>query len=108
MGSILEYIHESAQRTDAYVINPAGLTTIGEAVRHALAETDTPVVEVHFANISSSASDPRGIVGGPIQSSLTHTMTGLCMGLRQYSYVGALTALTLALDDPAFLGTPQS
>jgi 3-dehydroquinate dehydratase-2 len=28
------------------------------------------------------------------------------MGLRQYSYVGALLSLTLALDDETFLGAP--
>lgn len=29
--------------------------------------------------------------------------TGLVMGLRQYSYLGAMLALTLALDDEDFL-----
>jgi 3-dehydroquinate dehydratase II len=38
-GAILEYIHESANSTDAYVINPAGLTEGGVATKHALTET---------------------------------------------------------------------
>ena len=105
-GAILEFIHESASRVDAYIINPAGLTTVGEGVRHALEETTNPVVEVHFANISSGAGGARGLGGGSIQSTLTHTATGMCMGMRQYSYIGALTALVLALDDQNFLA-PQ-
>jgi len=102
-GAILEFIHGSADRTDGYLINPAGLTTVGEAVRHALEETGRPVVEVHFANIAHGPAGPRGIAGGPLRSSFTHTATGITMGLRQYSYLGALTALVLSLDDETFL-----
>jgi 3-dehydroquinate dehydratase-2 len=104
-GAILEYIHGSAGRVDGYIINPAGLTTVGEGVRHALEETTKPVVEVHFSNITSGAGGARGLGGGSIQSTLTHTATGMCMGLRQYSYIGALTGLVLALDDENFLGS---
>lgn len=103
-GDILEFIHASAERVDGYIINPAGLTTVGEGVRHALEDTGHPVIEVHFANISASAGGARGLGGGSIQSSFTHTATGMCMGMRQYSYIGALTALVLALDDDGFLG----
>lgn len=103
-GAILEFIHESAPRVDGYVINPAGLTVVGEAVRHALEETGHPVVEVHFANVVAPPTAPRGLPGGPWESRFTKTATGLSMGLRQYSYVGALTALALSLDDEEFLG----
>jgi len=98
MGDILEFIHGSAERVDGYIINPAGLTTMGEAVRHALEDTEKPVVEVHFANISAAGTS-RGLASGNLNSSFTHTATGLCMGLRQYSYVAALVGLTLSLDD---------
>ena len=103
-GAILEFIHESAARVDGYIINPAGATTIGEAIRHALQDTEKPVVEVHFANISAVAGVPRGLNSGTLKSTFTHTATGLCMGLRQYSYTGALTALVFSLDDDTFLG----
>lgn len=103
-GAILEFIHESAARVDGYIINPAGLTTIGEGVRHALEDTGRPVMEVHFANISASAGASRGLGGGSIQSSFSHTATGVTYGMRQYSYIGALTALVFALDDVGFLG----
>jgi 3-dehydroquinate dehydratase-2 len=107
-GDILEFIHGSAERVDGYIINPAGLTTVGEGVRHALEDSGRPVIEVHFANISASAGGARGLGGGSIRSSFTHTATGLCMGMRQYSYIGALTALVLALDDEDFLGADKS
>jgi len=103
-GNILEFIHESAVRVDAYIINPAGLTTVGEAVRHALEDTGRPVIEVHFANITAGAGGARGLGGGSIRSSFTHTATGMTMGMRQYSYIAALTAMVLALDDEDFLG----
>lgn len=104
MGEILEYIHASADRVDGYIINPAGLTTMGEAVRHALEDTTRPVVEVHFANISGAPGTPRGLASGKLRSTFTHTATGLCMGLRQYSYTAALVGLVMALDDEGFLG----
>ncbi len=107
-GAILEFIHESAERVEAYIINPAGLTTIGEPTRHALEETGLPHVEVHFANIVAPPTAPRGLPGGPWESRFSRTATGVTMGLRQYSYAGALLALTMALDDPDFLGAIKS
>ena len=41
-GAILEFIHQSAQSADAYIINPAGLTVGGVATKHALTETGRP------------------------------------------------------------------
>lgn len=103
-GDILEFIHESAERVDGYIINPAGATTIGEGIRHALEDSGRPVMEVHFANIAASAGAARGLGGGSIQSSFTHTATGMCMGMRHYSYIAALTAMVFGLDDEGFLG----
>lgn len=103
-GEILEFIHASASEVDGYIINPAGATTVGEGIRHALQDTDRPVIEVHFANISAVAGVPRGLNSGTLKSSFTHTATGMCMGLRQYSYSAALLAIVQALDDPTFLG----
>lgn len=107
IGDILEFIHESASRVDGYIINPAGATTIGEGIRHALEDSGRPVLEVHFANIAASAGAARGLGGGSIQSSFTHTATGVCMGMRQYSYIAALTALVFGLDDKEFLGKSE-
>ena len=51
-----------------------------------------------------TAASPDGLAEPATACGFTKTATGLCMGLRQYSYVGALTALTLSLDDAEFLG----
>lgn len=101
-GEILEFIHGIASKTDGFIINPAGLTTYGEATRHALDDTKKPVVEVHFSNTARHFDH----VVPPWQqqtSRFTYSATGLVMGLRQYSYLGAMLALTLALDDEDFL-----
>ncbi|MGH9291992.1 MAG: type II 3-dehydroquinate dehydratase [Acidimicrobiales bacterium] len=106
-GDILEFIHRQAAESDAFLINPAGLTTYGEATRHALADTSRPYVEVHFANIDRYLASiaPQGLA---LRSRFTHSATGLVMGLRQYGYFGALLALTLALDDADFLGRARA
>jgi hypothetical protein len=56
---------ESAKSSDAYVINPAGLTEGGVATKHALTETGKPYVEVHFANIVAPPAAPHGLPIGP-------------------------------------------
>jgi 3-dehydroquinate dehydratase II len=106
-GAILEFIHQSAERVDGYIINPAGLTTEGFAVPHALFESHRPSMEVHFANIEANPYTSRGTPVGPLKSLFTPLVTGKTMGLRQYGYIGALVALTLALDDEDFLGADE-
>lgn len=101
-GDILEFIHHSAREVDGFLINPAGLTTYGEATRHALADSGRPFVEVHFANLARHL-DAVG-PAGDLRSRFTHSAVGMVMGFRQHSYLGALLALTLALDDASFLG----
>lgn len=102
-GEILEFIHETGKEVDGYVINPAGLTTYGEATRHALGDSGRPYVEVHFANIVQHFTHVAP--GGPAyQSRFSATATGVVFGLRQYSYLGGLLGLVLALDDPTYLG----
>lgn len=103
-GAILEFIHESASRVDGYIINPAGLTEVGVATKHALSETGAPFVEIHFANVMAPPTAPRGLPIGPWESKFTPAATGLVMGLREYSYAGAILALCMSLDDVNFLG----
>ncbi|WP_407727590.1 type II 3-dehydroquinate dehydratase (plasmid) [Rhodococcoides fascians] len=103
-GAILDFVHESSDRASGYLLNPAGLTTTGEPTRHALEETKKPFVEIHFSNISAPPWSGRGLPGGPWQSNFTRTATGMSMGLREHSYLGAIIALVSALDDENFLG----
>lgn len=42
--------------------------------------------------------------GVGLSSRFSHSAAGVSMGLRHHSYAGALIAVALALDDPAFLG----
>lgn len=107
-GAILEYIHKSASTSDAYVINPAGLTVGGLATMHALTETGRPYIEVHFANIEAPPSAPRGVPIGPWRSAFSASATGVMMGMRHYSYCAAILSLAMALDDEAFLGSELS
>lgn len=103
-GYILDAIHENASKVDGFIVNPAGLTRTGEATRHALEETKKPWVEVHFSNISAPPWSGRGLPGGPWESNFTRSATGMSMGLRHYSYLGALIGLVSAIDDEDFLG----
>jgi 3-dehydroquinate dehydratase len=108
-GKLLEFIHRSAATTNAYIVNPGGLTRVGESLRHALKDAKRPVVEVHFENKELAA-----------RSIFSPSVTCIFSGLRQSSYLGALVAVVLALDDPDFLhpegvaptniahGTPRS
>lgn len=105
-GEILDFLHAGAARTDAYVINPAGLTTYGEATRHALADTGRPYVEVHFSNLAVHLPSVAGT--RPLESRFTRSALGLVMGFRQYSYLAALLALALALDDASFRGSADA
>jgi 3-dehydroquinate dehydratase-2 len=107
-GAILEFIHESTQWADAYIINPAGLTEGGVATKHALTETGKPYVEVHFANIVAPPTAPRSLSIGPWQSTFSASATSVMMGMREYSYCAAILSLAMALDDKNFLGAELS
>lgn len=100
-GEILESIHPTAGEVQGYVINPAGLTTYGEATRHALEDSGKPYAEVHFANLARHLQAVAP--GRDLQSRFTLSAVGVGMGFRQYSHLGALLALALALDDESFL-----
>ena len=93
-GAILEHLHAHAHDTDAWLVNPAGLTTTSEGFRHALQETRKPAIEVHFHNPAANGQ----------VSVFSPSVLGMVSGLRQYSYIAALTGLVLALDDETFLG----
>lgn len=103
-GQILEFIHSRAASVDAFIINPAGLTEVGIPTKHALSETGKPVIEIHFANVDAPPTATRGLPIGPWESVFRPSVTGVAMGMRQYSYSSAILGLTMALDDETFLG----
>jgi 3-dehydroquinate dehydratase len=92
-GRLLEFIHTTFDHTHGYVVNPGGLTTTGESLRHALRDCKRPHVEVH---LDKTTFDPA-------RSILAPSVTGIVSGLGEFSYLGALASLVLALDDEDFL-----
>lgn len=91
-GAILEYIHTSSRTADGYIVDPGGLATVSQGWPHALLETRKPAVEVAFYNT----------VANQEASVFTKTAIGQVIGLREYSYIAALLALVLSLDDETF------
>jgi 3-dehydroquinate dehydratase len=91
-GRILEHIHATFDTTNGYLVNPGGLTRIGESLRHALRDAKRPHVEVHFDNAPLCRS-----------SIFSPSVTAIVGGLGASSYLAALVALVLGLDDEDFL-----
>lgn len=92
-GRLLEHIHATSADTHGYLVNPGGLTVIGESLRHALRDAKRPHVEVHLENRDLSRQT----------SIFAPSVTSIVSGLDEFSYLGALVALVLGLDDPSFL-----
>jgi 3-dehydroquinate dehydratase II len=92
-GRLLEYIHASAEQTHGYVVNPGGVTTTGESLRHTLRDCERPHVEVHLDKTTFDSA----------RSILAPSVTGIVSGLGELSYLGALVSLVLSLDDADFL-----
>lgn len=92
-GDILEWLHARAPELDAIMINPAGSTPYGFAIRNALQDTELPTVEVHFAN-----PDLNGIA-----SAFTEVVVATVQGMRKHSYTAALVGLVVMLDDGDYL-----
>lgn len=94
-GELLEWLHANAfgGRLHAIIINPAGVNIYGEHVRHCLEDTGLPFIEVHFGNI----------VARNLKTVFSATATGVCHGMRRYSYVAALTGLVGMLDSNDFV-----
>lgn len=101
-GEILEFIHETAAKVDAFIINPAGLTFYGESTRWALVDSDRPYTEVHFRNIEQVLS--RVPYGTDHRSRFSTSALGVVHGFQQHSYLAALVGLVSVLDDPRLSG----
>lgn len=94
-ADIIAQVYDSAPKVDAFLINPAALTRFGVPFKIALTDVQRPYIELHFSNISAI-----GWAGG---GATTPTAASVVMGLRQYSYVGAIFGLVCALDSGASL-----
>lgn len=88
-GEIVNYVYENGMKFDGFLVNPAALTRFGVPFKSALTDVRRPFVELHFSNISAI-----GWSGG----TTTPSAAAVVMGLRQYSYLGALFGFVCALD----------
>ena len=94
-GAIVAHIYETADEVDGFLINPAALTRFGAPTKIAFMDVCRPFIELHFANVAALGWE-SGIT--------TSVATGVTMGFRHYSYMGALFGLACALDR----GIPQA
>lgn len=91
-GRLLEYVHANAGQVNGFIVNPGGLVRVGESLRHVLKDARKPAVELHL-----SQQELRG------ESIFAASVTGIFAGPGRHAVLGALVALSLALDDHDFL-----
>ena len=91
-GKLLEYVHANAGQVNGFLVNPGGLVRVGESLRHVLKDAKKPAVELHL-----SQEELRG------ESIFAPSVTGIFAGPDRHAVLGALVALSLALDDLDFL-----
>ncbi|MDY6838865.1 MAG: type II 3-dehydroquinate dehydratase [Thermodesulfobacteriota bacterium] len=85
-GELARRIREaSAEGYDAMIINPAGYTYEGAAIREALSGLDIPIIEVHVSNVHA-----KGNVGQ--KSLIADKVTAQLAGFGKEGYVMAVRA----------------
>ena len=83
-GEAINRIYQAADiGVDALVMNPAGFTYAGYALRDCIKGTALPYVEVHISNV-----EKRGI-----RSVLADAADGVIFGFGMYSYILGLEAM---------------
>jgi 3-dehydroquinate dehydratase II len=90
-GALIDYIQESAERVDAFLVNAGGLTHTSVSLRDALVAVGRPFVEVHLSN--PAAREPFRHV-----SLLTDRALGAVVGFGAESYVLGLRGLVARMS----------
>lgn len=90
-SELIDYIHASAQRVDAFLVNAGGLTHTSVSLRDALIGVGRPFVEVHLSN--PAAREPFRHV-----SLLADRALGVVVGFGAESYVLGLRGLVARLN----------
>lgn len=85
-GEIVDWVQETAEVVDAWLVNAAALTHTSVALRDAIAASDRPFVEVHLSNVF--AREPFRH-----RSLLADLAIGVITGFRSHSYLLGLEAL---------------
>jgi 3-dehydroquinate dehydratase-2 len=91
-GEAIERIYRAAaEGVDGIVMNPAGFTYAGYALRDCLLAVPLPYVEVHMTNV-----EKRGIKSIPAVAA-----RGIVAGFGVRSYILGLEAMLMLLEDAA-------
>ncbi|HSK18409.1 MAG TPA: type II 3-dehydroquinate dehydratase [Longimicrobiales bacterium] len=90
-SALIDYIQESAERVDAFLVNAGGLTHTSVSLRDALVGVGRPFVEVHLSN--PAAREPFRHV-----SLLTDRALGAVAGFGAESYVLGLRGLVARMS----------
>ncbi len=85
-GALIERIHDSLNKVNGIVMNPAAFTHYSYAIRDAIAAVNIPVVEVHLSNIHKRENFRHESVTAPV-------VVGQIAGFGAYSYILGLLAI---------------
>lgn len=91
-GGILDFLEEAAERADAFLVNPGGLTHTSVALRDGLVGVERPFVEVHLSNTSAREEFRH-------HSYLSPVAVGIVAGFGSRSYRLGLRGLVGHLRD---------
>lgn len=97
-GEIVEWIHHRRDDVDGLLVNPAGLSAVGQPMRDALRDCGLPWIEVHCGNLAVLKQ----------QSIFTDWASGTCHGMKGYSYVAGAAGLVGVLEELHAKAEPTS
>ena len=93
-GMLVDKLHESIDRVDGALVNPAGLTQFGVSLHDAIKAMPFPVFEVHLSNIAArEAWRDHSIISSAVR--------GTVQGLGWRSYTTALRSLVEIVEEAA-------
>lgn len=92
-GALIDKLHESIDRVQGALVNPAGLTQHGMPLHDAIKAMPFPVIEVHMSNIA--AREPWRA-----HSIISPAVRGTVQGLGWRSYTAALRVIAELAAEP--------